>query len=514
MAPGAEGKSARMVALLDAAPDAIFQVDAAGRIVFANATAVAMFGYSRDELLGANVEMLVPAPARRAHEGHLAGYRNRPINRPMGLGMELEGVRKDGHLLPVEISLSSVECDGEKLTIAIVRDVTERRRASEQMRQLREQFTAELEERNRQLEQRNADVERSSRLKTEFLSSVSHELRSPLHTIIGFADLLAEELEGPLNDRQKRFVTNIRDDSGHLLAIINDLLDISRIESGRMEYRPERFSLPEVVDEVVAAWELQISAKDLRVETAVPAGSWIEADRLRFKQILINLISNAIKFTRESGRIQIAAAVRGQVALVRVTDSGIGIAPENQPAIFEKFFQVGATTHGLPEGTGLGLPIAAQMVIQQGGDLWVESGLGLGSSFLFTAKGVMDTEPRPLAVLVEGVYREAELLAEYLRPAGVDVVATSSPARARKLTGELHPELLLLDLDPVSVEGVIDAIIPAAENADPGPRVVVVSSSDQKIARPRGAVQLTKPVSKRALTGALEGLLGGGFRSR
>ena len=230
MSQDATQLATRFETLLETAPDAIVEVDSNGKLVMLNAAVDRLFGYKREELIGLPVEILIPEAMRHSHVKHRGDYLDHPGTRPMGIGMELLARRKDGSEFPVEVSLSPVPSSHGHHVTAIVRDVTERKRASEHLLALGAEFTRELEEKNRQLEQRNSEVERANRLKSEFLASMSHELRSPLHTIIGFADLLREELDGPLNTKQKRFVQNIHRDSQHLLEIINDLLDISKIE--------------------------------------------------------------------------------------------------------------------------------------------------------------------------------------------------------------------------------------------------------------------------------------------
>src|SRR6478672_13859507 len=223
--------------LLHAAPDAILEVNQEGRITLLNEAVERMFGYSRDELLGLNVESLVPASMRSGHAHHRSSYAAHPNTRPMGTGLELQGQRKDGSLFPVEISLSPNWIEGSLHVIASVRDITERRAVEARIRTLREQYTTELTAKNEQLEARSHEAEQANRLKTEFLASMSHELRTPLHTIIGFSELLTEQLEGPLNEKQHRFVGHISQDARHLLELINQILDISKIESGRVELK-------------------------------------------------------------------------------------------------------------------------------------------------------------------------------------------------------------------------------------------------------------------------------------
>ncbi len=363
--------------LLEAAPDAIIEVDREGRILLLNLATERQFGYKREELLGQPVEILVPDAVRAGHTQHRADYWNHPVTRPMGSGLALEGRRKDGSNFPVEISLSPVQSeDGFRVT-AIIRDITDRRQAEAQIREMQQTYTRELESRNR-------EVERANQLKSEFLASMSHELRTPLHTVIGFSELLAEELEGPLNQKQHRFIDHIYTDSQHLLALINDILDISKIESGRLELRREAFDLAGVLEETLSSIRPQAAMKSIAVETTLAVPAAVFADRLRVKQILFNLLSNAVKFTPEGGTIQVDGRVSGDLLEMSVRDTGIGIPKEQHEAVFDKFYQVGSTTKGVREGTGLGLAITKTLVAEHGGQIRLESERGKGSRFTFT----------------------------------------------------------------------------------------------------------------------------------
>ena len=207
-------------------------MDSEGRIDLLNPLAERLFGYSRDELMGKCVDELIPEQLRDQHARDRSQYEKSPVTRPMGTGLELYGRRKDGSQFPVEISLSAVKSPEGSRVSAIVRDVSERKRLEERVRAMDAEFTAQLSAANRELEARNSQVEEANRLKGEFLANMSHELRSPLNTVIGFSELLEEELKGPLNTDQKRFIAHIRRDAQHLLALINDLLDLSKIEPG------------------------------------------------------------------------------------------------------------------------------------------------------------------------------------------------------------------------------------------------------------------------------------------
>ena len=363
--------------LLEAAPDAIIEVDRAGRIVLLNRGTEKQFGYTREELLGASVDILVPEALRAKHQHHREGYAAHPTTRPMGIQLLLEGRRKDGSLFPVEISLSPVQSEEGFRVTAVIRDVSERKQAEEALRAVQEKYTEELAERNRELE-------RANRLKSEFLASMSHELRTPLHTVIGFSELLGEELEGPLNEKQRRFINHIHKDSLHLLELINDVLDLSKIESGRLSLRYEVFEFAAVLEESLASIRPHAQAKSQTIETDVAAPLPIEADRLRIKQVLVNLLSNAVKFTPEGGRIGVLARVEDSHARIAVSDTGIGIPRSEHISVFDKFYQVSATTKGVREGTGLGLAITKHLVEEHGGRISLRSQPGRGSEFTFT----------------------------------------------------------------------------------------------------------------------------------
>jgi PAS domain S-box-containing protein len=369
--------------LLEAAPDAILEVDRDGRITLVNRAAESVFGYSRDELLGHPVELLLPEDLRAAHAHHRSGYAEQPKRRPMNTGLALEGRRKDGARFPAEISLSpAVSEDGFRVT-AIVRDVTERKRAGERLRSIQERRACNLAASNRELERRNQEIELANYRKDEFFRSMSHELRTPLHTVIGFSELLAEQTDGPLNPRQQRMVDQVRRDALHLLELVNEVLDLSRFENGPPQLRPETFDLAGPLEETAASVRPWGWAKSVAITTRVEAPRSVHTDRLRLKQILYNLLSNAVKFTPEGGRVAVEALRRGEWMEIAVIDNGIGIPREEQAAVFEMFYQARHSA-GVPGGSGLGLSITKQLVEEQGGRLWLDSELGKGSRFSIT----------------------------------------------------------------------------------------------------------------------------------
>jgi len=222
-------------------------------------------------------------------------------------------------------------------------------------------------------------VERTNRMKSQFLARVSHEFRTPLNAIVGYSDLLREESAGPLGDVYRRFVRNIQEGAQHLTELVNDLLDLSRIEAGRIELNLEKVDIAAALGDVLSVITPLAQMKSIRLENRVLPATAVVADRVRFKQILYNLVSNAVKFTPEEGRVWIATQARGEILEICVGDTGIGIAPAEQEAIFEEFHQVASAQS--QAGAGLGLAITRKLAQLHGGEIRVESELGKGSRF-------------------------------------------------------------------------------------------------------------------------------------
>jgi signal transduction histidine kinase len=231
---------------------------------------------------------------------------------------------------------------------------------------------------------KSAQLEAASRHKSEFLANMSHELRTPLNAVIGFSEVLAEGLFGEVNDKQAEYLKDILESGRHLLSLINDILDLSKIEAGRMELEPSEFDLPGAIDTTLLLMRERAGRKGIEVSRTIDAQLGIlRADERKVKQVLLNLLSNAVKFTPEGGRIDVTARAHDGVVEIAVADTGVGIAPEDQAAVFEEFRQVGSAAKKV-EGTGLGLALSRKFVELHGGRLWVTSERGAGSTFSFT----------------------------------------------------------------------------------------------------------------------------------
>jgi signal transduction histidine kinase len=242
----------------------------------------------------------------------------------------------------------------------------------------------ELEASNREIAEKSRQVEVASQHKSEFLANMSHELRTPLNAVIGFSEVLTDRMFGELNEKQEEYLKDIYSSGTHLLSLINDILDLSKIEAGRMELELTDFHLPTALDNALMLVRERAGRRSIALQMSVDERlGQIRADERKIRQVVLNLLSNAIKFTPEGGRIEVAAVSKDESAEVSVSDTGVGIAPEDQQAVFEEFRQVGAAEKKV-EGTGLGLTLCRKFIELHGGRIWVTSQVGVGSTFTFT----------------------------------------------------------------------------------------------------------------------------------
>ena len=347
--------------MLDAAPDAMIGVNSDGIIVMANTQTEVVFGYHPDQLLGEPIEVLVPDDVKDLHPTHRSEYFREPRTRPMGAGLALSGRRADGTEFPAEISLSSIQTEDGPVSLAAIRDITDRVAAEDETREARE------------------EADRANQAKSDFLSRVSHELRTPLNSILGFGQLLEMET---LPDGQRRSVLQILEAGEHLLDLINEILDIEKIASGRMTLSLEPVHVGLVLDEALKL--VRPIADQDGVHLIQPPEEFeisVQADRQRLKQVFLNLLSNAVKFNRMGGEVRISGETTSRGSFrITVADTGQGIAPDQMGNLFTPFSRLGAERRGI-EGTGLGLALSKNLVETMAGSIEAESVPGKGSTF-------------------------------------------------------------------------------------------------------------------------------------
>jgi PAS domain S-box-containing protein len=492
---------------------AILMLDPEGHIVSWNTGAERIKGYRSEEIIGQHFSRFYPAEdleqGKPAYELKVAVERGR---------FEDEGprVRKDGSQFWANVVITALRDGTGRLCgfAKVTRDITEHKRTQELIMHAKE------------------EAERATKFKDQFLSTMSHELRTPLNAVLGFSDLLADERYGPLNDRQRRYVDHIHTGGKHLLKLISDILDLSKIEAGRMELTREDVTVASAFAEVISSLYPLAEKKSQELLQKVEPNLNVHADAMRFKQVLMNLAGNAIKFTPEGGRIELVAHHVDDQVRIEVRDNGPGIPPEQQQRIFEAFFRL-AQTGSATEGTGLGLAITTRLVELHGSKLGIESGPAKGTCFYFSLPLVAITSDQhtqtPIAVararkaprilVVEDNAATGQLIQLQLASSGYETLRCDQPERATDIAGELRPDAITLDLLMKPVHGL--EVLLQLKN-DPRTSkipVIVVTIVDQPgIGTALGADEyLIKPVDKPTLLAAVERCLrsrGGGAPAR
>jgi two-component system, sensor histidine kinase and response regulator len=479
--------------VIEAAPNAMLMVDRTGAVTLVNAQTERLFGYAREELLGAPVESLVPERFRAGHGALRAGFHGAPSARAMGAGRDLFGLRKDGTEVPIEIGLNPLSTPQGEFVLASVIDITERKHA-EEMRL-----------------QRDRAVD-ASQFKTQFVATMSHELRTPLNVIIGAAELLTAM---NLDERQRSYVETIDESAEALLSIISSILDFSKIEAGKIDLETRDIELELAVAKAAAMLAPQARDKGLTlhayVDPLIPRTLRGDQDRLR--QILLNLVGNAVKFTDRGSvsvrAISVETSTRYARVRFEVQDSGIGIDETTLPKLFEPFVQADTSASRMYGGTGLGLSICKRLVELMDGAIGVTSEPGSGSLFWFTARfgrpSVVGSSRHVYgvrAVVVSSDQPFCDVVSRYVESWGIPARSVLDAAQVRDaLSGGDGAEnaddavdwIAIVDGDDAATAPALDLL---RESPFVGRQRIISIGRNERLTKPIGEAQLFERIAE------------------
>jgi two-component system, NtrC family, sensor kinase len=438
----------RFRAVVEAANDTVLVYDANGIIAAANPAVWQVFGRAPHELVGRNLMSLLPEDEATRHRAVLLGEVE------AGSAFAIEVLDATGERLPTEMSLGTARVDGGLVFTAVIRDMTDHRAAENTLRRAKEA------------------AERVSRAKDEFLAAMSHELRTPLNGVIGLSTVLARGIHGPVNDKQSEYLHQIEAAGRHLLALINDVLDLAKIEADRHqpEFGPTDVGM--IAGEAIAIIRESAAAKQLSVGLSCPDDlPEIVADSRRTKQVMVNLLSNAVKFTEPGGRIGLDARADSDAITVEVWDTGIGIPPDRVDDLFVPFQQIDSALSRHQEGTGLGLALSRKLIEAQGGEMFFETELGRGSRFGFRlpvsgwSLDAGDDAPgdadEPAGRLMSGTVLVVDdndlnrmLVADYLVAHGIEVIEALDGEEAVAAAIASLPDAIVMDVQMPRRDGL------------------------------------------------------------
>ncbi len=495
----------RMQSIFNNTIDAIIIIDELGMIESFNPAAAEIFGYSLEEITDKNINILMPEPYHSEHDGYLENYRLTGTANIIGKVRELTALRKDGTTFTMELAVSELHLETGKKFIGVVRDITERK-------------IIEIE-----INQAQQEAEKANNAKSQFLSQMSHELRTPLNAILGFAQILSRDLKNMEPSVQEECLDHILNGGNHLLELINDVLDLSRVETGNLSVSMEPTAIAPLIREVLTLTEPLTAANQIDLIDNIFSDSnyFVQADRVRLRQVLLNLMSNAIKYNRPQGSVTLSCETDANDRLrISVTDTGLGIPAEHHKRLFQPFTRLEAHDN-IIEGTGIGLTICKELMSLMGGEIHLESEVGKGSTFSIDLAfckepaGQVQQEKIPASLPSASVAQDVDSCVLYIEdnPANMQLVeriiqthrpevtllVASNGQEGLTLARKYKPFLILLDLHMPQINGwdVFERLqqSPATQNIP----VVAISAnameSDIKKTLKMGFAQyLTKPI--------------------
>ncbi|KGJ98462.1 response regulator [Thalassotalea sp. ND16A] len=506
-----ENSEQRVATIIQSSPDGIITIDKKGTILSFNLSAEKIFSYKERDIVGKNIKILMPKSIAMEHDYYLEKYIPNSKSNTVGSTREVVGQRQDGSQFPLELKVEMVFIDDEIMFIGLVRDITEYKQMQQDIQYAREK------------------AEQANAAKSGFLANMSHELRTPMNAIIGYSEMLAEDAEDDGLDEMLGDLNKITAAGRHLLSLINDVLDISKIEAGRMDLFLEDFNLADVIKDVATTAQTLVDKNGNNLTTHVDGEiDLMHADVTKVRQILFNLVSNSAKFTKD-GEISITAQcaeLQGNSAIkISVKDSGIGIPAEKLESVFEEFSQADQSTTKNYGGTGLGLALVKRFCELMGGNIHIESEEGKGSSFIFelpcvvagkkavetkttatnSKKEISESIPKSDhhkdVLVIDDDPHAREILERHLEAEGYHVICVANGKSGIKLAQKWQPSLITLDVMMPDMDGwqVLKALKDDTFTRDI-PVVMISIVGDKAIGTTLGAVDhLSKPVDRNLL---------------
>jgi len=449
----------RIRAIVENLLDGIISIDINGIVDTFNPAAETIFGYDKTEIIGKNVNLLMPDPYHSNHNSYLNNYLETGNAQIIGIGREVSGKRKDGTSFPIELSVSTTLLEEKRIFIGVIRDITERKKAEEELKKAKE------------------EAESANKAKSIFLANMSHEIRTPMNAVIGFSDLLSSLIT---DEKQKSYLESIRVSGKTLLGLINDILDLSKIEAGKIHLQFETVNPHNIFKEIKQIFHFKTSERNLDfildIDPKLPM--CIQLDEIRFRQILFNLIGNAVKFT-EQGCIKISVQIFGEIdqntidLKITIEDTGIGIHQSQLETIFEAFVQQDGQSTRKYGGTGLGLAISKHLIEMMNGHISVKSVVGKGSTFTIFFKNIavpidqsheISTENSAFDIsqimfesaqvlVVDDIESNRKLINETLGMSGLTIIEAENGHQAVFFAEEYLPDLIIMDVRMPVMDG-------------------------------------------------------------
>ena len=454
----AKRESDRLQTLLDHTLESVITIDATGTIQHFNQASTELYGYQPEEIIGHNITQLMPAQYRSMHSQGMAKFLETSESKIIGQAVQVEGLHKSGQVIPIELTLSAFQWEDSYFFTGIARDIS--------LRNAEHQALVDAKE----------EAEKANQAKSEFLSSMSHELRTPLNAILGFAQLLQNDPNAPLTDEQQSNIAIIQQSGEHLLKLINDVLELSKIEGGNIEVSLEPVDATQVIHSCLPLLESLANENEIYLDIAPLTEHWVIADSTRLKQVLINLLSNAIKYNRPRGMVSINCEVVPDLHRLRISiaDSGIGIPANRQPQLFTAFDRLGQENSGI-DGSGVGLVVTQRLIKamhgvigfesreQEGSRFWVEipltnrpENLPVSNPDLSDKETSKPTNKAIKKVLyIEDNPANIKLMQAYFRrQPHLELHSCRLAETGLQVLESLHPDLILMDVNLPGMNGI------------------------------------------------------------